>query len=177
MKTKCLLLLALIASSMVAFVDAKGPYKRQQGALSDQEIANIVYLREEEKLARDVYLVMLDLWQEEIFANISESEQRHMDALARLIDKYNLDDPVTDDSVGAFTNPEFTELFNQLVDAGSASLEAALAVGVQIEELDIADIEQMLTQTDHRDVQNVLENLLAGSYNHLDAFNSQLSEE
>lgn len=177
MKTKWVLTLVLIMSSLILSVDAKGPNQKQQGALTDQEIENLIYLREEEKLARDVYLVMLDLWGEEIFANISESEQRHMDAVGRLIDKYDLNDPIVDDSIGAYTNPEFTELFTQLVEAGSESLEAALEVGVQIEELDIADIEQMLTETDHRDVQNVLENLLAGSNNHLDAFNSYLPEE
>ena len=177
MKTKCVLVLALIISSLAVFVDAKGPNQKQQGALTDQEIENLIYLREEEKLARDVYLVMLDLWGKVIFANISESEQRHMDAVGRLIDKYDLSDPVVDDAIGEFTNPEFTELFTQLVETGSESLEAALEVGVQIEELDIADIEQMLTETDHRDVQNVLRNLLAGSYNHLDAFNSYLPEE
>ena len=48
--------------------------------LTEAEENHILYMREEEKLARDVYLTLYELWGAEIFANISESEQQHMDA-------------------------------------------------------------------------------------------------
>ena len=40
-------------------------------ALTDDEAAALAYLREEEKLARDVYLTLADTWQLPIFANIA----------------------------------------------------------------------------------------------------------
>ncbi len=148
--------------------------------LTELEEQNILFMREEEKLARDVYLVMYDLWGANIFANISESEQRHMDAIERLITRYGLTDPVVDDDpeaddvIGAFTDPDLQKLYDDLVDAGEASLEEALKVGVMIEDKDIADLEQALTETEKRNIQRVFQNLLNGSYNHLDAFNACL---
>jgi hypothetical protein len=143
--------------------------------LTELEEQNILYMREEEKLARDVYLVMYDLWGVDIFANISESEQRHMDAVKNLITRYSLTDPVVDDRIGQFTNPDLKDLYDDLIEAGEVSLEEALKVGVAIEELDIADLEQALTETDKRNIERVFQNLLNGSYNHLDAFNACLN--
>jgi hypothetical protein len=127
-------------------------------------------MREEEKLARDVYLSLYEIWGAEIFANISESEQQHMDALQTLITRYGLVDPVVDDTLGTFTNPDFGLLYDQFVTDGSESLETALGRGVYIEELDIADLEAALEETSTRSVRRVFENLLNGSYNHLSAF-------
>lgn len=141
--------------------------------LTELEEQNILYMREEEKLARDVYLVMYDLWGANIFANISDSEQRHMDAIKNLITRYDLTDPVVD-KIGEFTNPDLKELYDDLIEAGEVSLDEALKVGVAIEELDIADLEQALTETDKRNIERVFQNLLNGSNNHLDAFNACL---
>ena len=138
--------------------------------LSDQEAQDILYMREEEKLARDVYRTMFDLWEVPTFFKISESEQRHKDALGRLIVRYELEDPVVDDTEGVFSNPVFVELYGQLVEAGSASMVDALKVGALIEELDIVDLREALAQTDHADLQRVYENLMRGSRNHLRAF-------
>ena len=91
--------------------------------LTELEEQNILHMREEEKLARDVYLVMYDLWGADIFANISDSEQRHMDAIKRLITRYGLTDPVADDDpeaddvIGAFTDPDLQELYDDLIEA------------------------------------------------------------
>jgi hypothetical protein len=124
-------------------------------------------------LARDVYLKLTDLYQDPIFATISESEQRHMDALKNLIDKHGLVDPVTDDDIGEFTNSYFAVLYVTLVASGEESYCDALQVGIDIEVLDIEDIEIALNDVMARDVTRVLNNLLTGSYNHLNAFTSR----
>ena len=142
--------------------------------LTELEEQNILFMREEEKLARDVYLVMYDLWGADIFANISESEQRHMDAIERLITRYGLKDPVAVDVIGEFVDPDLQLLYDDLIEAGGVSLEEALKVGVLIEEADIADLELALTETDKRNIERVFQNLLKGSNNHLDAFNACL---
>jgi len=138
--------------------------------LTEAEENYILLMRQEEKLARDVYLTLYEVWGAEIFANISESEQRHMDAVETLITRYGLADPIVDDTVGVFINVEFTALYDQFVLDGSASLEDALNVGVAIETLDITDLEAALEETSTRSVRRVFENLLNGSYNHLSAF-------
>ena len=90
--------------------------------LSSAEIDTLLFMREEEKVARDVYLEMYALWQHPVFSNIASSEQNHMDAVAALLDKYNLADPVVDDSVGVFTNDRLFDMYQELVLRGQVSL-------------------------------------------------------
>jgi hypothetical protein len=162
---------------LVVPLSAKGPGAGKNGqtpgALTDPEIGHIIHIREEEKLARDVYLMLYQVYEAPIFANISESEQRHMDAMKRLIDNYGLDDPVKDDTIGMFANEYFTQLYTDLVAKGNGSYCAALQVGIAIEELDIEDIKIVLAEVTAKDVRRVFNNLLSGSYNHLSAFMNQ----
>jgi len=144
-------------------------------ALSAAEEAGLLAMREEEKLARDVYLALGQVWKVRVFTNIAASEQRHMDAVKGLLDKYGLADPAAGNGVGEFTDPRFTALYGQLVAQGSQSLQEALKVGIAIEELDIEDLKGLLLSVEHTDIRRVYENLLAGSYNHLDAFQSLLN--
>ena len=143
-------------------------------ALSDAEAATLVFMREEEKLARDVYITLYDQWENPVFNNISGSEQRHMDSMKSMIDKYGLVDPVTDDTVGVFQNEALSTLYNALIERGSASLEEALHVGGYIEELDISDLEKAIAESSHADVVRAYENLERGSRNHLRAFVGQI---
>ncbi len=142
--------------------------------LSQEEIDGILYMVEEEKLARDVYLTLYNETGLQIFSNIANSEQRHMDAVLSLIEKYNLTAPDTLNEVGVFQNPEIQELYNQLVQMGSQSVVDALKVGALIEETDIKDLEERIAQTDNQDIKTVYSNLMAGSENHLRAFVGQL---
>jgi hypothetical protein len=178
MKVKTLLITGAILTVLAGITVANLNGQQQRALrplpaavqLTEAEEQHILYMREEEKLARDVYLTMYELWGAQIFANISESEQRHMDAVKTLITRYGLVDPVVDDAVGIFTNQDFEILYDELVVDGSVSLEEALKVGVRIEELDIADLELALQDTSMRAVQRVFQNLFNGSYNHLSAF-------
>ena len=145
--------------------------------LSDAEAEGILYMREEEKLARDVYLKLYEEWGLSTFNNIANSEQTHMDALKTLIDRYDLDDPAEGKDVGEFTNQALQELYNQLVEEGRQSLENALKVGAAVEEIDILDLQQHIAQTDRGDIQLVYENLMKGSRNHLRAFVSVIERQ
>jgi hypothetical protein len=142
------------------------------GALSDDEIAGLVFMREEEKLAHDVYLTLYEQWGQRTFANIANSEQSHTDAIKALLDAYGLDDPAAERGVGDFADPDLQALYDQLLAEGSASLDAALRVGAAIEEIDILDLEQRIGLTDEVEIIRVYENLIAGSENHLRACTS-----
>lgn len=144
--------------------------------LSDAELAAIDFVREEEKLARDVYLDMYDVWGMQIFANIADSEQTHTDLVLRLIQKYNLADPAADKSSGEFTDAALQGLYDSLVAQGTASLIDALVVGATIEDLDIHDLHQQLAVVDNEDITVALESLQKGSRNHLRAFHASLDD-
>jgi hypothetical protein len=144
-------------------------------ALTQADADSILYIKQEEKVARDAYQALHALWGHTTFANIAESEQRHMDAMDGLIARYKLTD-TTPAAAGEFTIEELQALYDALVAFGSESLENALLVGVLIEETDIADLQAAIRATKEKPVKNVLNNLLDGSYNHLDAFNRALNQ-
>ncbi len=146
-------------------------------ALSDAEVTDLVFMREEEKLARDVYLTLYNTWGLQVFNNIASSEQMHTDSIKGLLDAYGIADPVVNDAVGVFTNPELQALYNQLVATGSTSLVDALKVGAAIEEIDIADLYEAMAETAQPNILQVYSSLLAGSENHLRSFVSTLSAQ
>jgi hypothetical protein len=143
------------------------------GDLDANETAALLYMREEEKLAHDVYLTLSAKWELPIFQNISQSEQTHTVAIKALIEGYGLTDLALT-AVGSFSNPDLQALYETLVTRGSQSLSEALKVGAAIEEIDILDLEKYLSQTDNADIQQVFSNLKSGSYNHLSAFTTTL---
>ena len=97
-----------------------------------------------------------------------------MDSVAKLISKYELDDAVVNNGPGIISNGDIQTLYDDLLKKGRGNLTSALEVGVEIEVMDIDDIETTQEETDKADIKRVLSNLLDGSYNHLDAFNTQL---
>ena len=141
--------------------------------LSPEEAAALLFMREEEKLARDVYNALYEIWGQPTFTNIASSEQMHMDEVKLLLDRYKLADPALEP--GSFTDPSLGALYDQLVAQGSLSLADALKVGAAIEEIDILDLQTRLAQTDNADIQQVFNSLMSGSYSHLNAFTGVLS--
>jgi hypothetical protein len=144
-----------------AQVDASGP-------------EGLAYVREEEKLAHDVYLFLAEQWDAAVFTNIAASEQTHTDTIQGLLAVYNLADPAAGAQPGQFTDPTLQALYDRLTAQGSFSLAEALKVGAAIEEIDILDLQARLAGDLPDDVRLAYENLLAGSYNHLSAFTSTL---
>ena len=152
----------------------KGTLTTYYAPLSEDEINGLLYMVEEEKLARDVYLTLYNETGLVVFSNIAQSEQTHMDMVLSLIEKYNLTAPDTLNQVGVFQNEELQALYDQLVQMGSQSTEDALKVGALIEETDIKDLEDWIAKTDNEDIKTVYSNLMKGSENHLRAFVGQL---
>ena len=153
---------------------ANGSGPVSNATLDGPEAEMLVWMREEEKLARDVYITLYDRWGTRLFNNISNSEQKHMDALLTMLNSYGMEDPVTDNTVGVFADPVLDELYDKLIADGNTSALDALYVGGFIEELDIKDLWDAIEQSTHADITTVYENLLAGSYKHLNAFVGQI---
>lgn len=142
-------------------------------ALPDAVRDSLLFTREEEKLARDVYTQLLR--REPVFENIARSEQIHMDAIAALLTRYSLRDPAEGAAVGEFENDQLRALYQRLTEEGGVSTPAALAVGLEIEELDIHDITKARAAISQADILRVYDNLTRGSRNHLRAFYARLS--
>jgi len=138
--------------------------------LQGKEARILLHMREEEKLARDVYLTLYEHWNLRAFQQIAGAEKQHMVAVGKLIDKYDLEDPIGDNALGVFTDPELQALYQELSAAGAHSLLNALEVGAAIEEMDIYDLQVGLRKTDNEDIRLVYQNLMKGSRNHLRSF-------
>jgi len=142
--------------------------------LSADERSSLLYMREEEKLARDVYLFLYNQWGTLIFQNIANSEQVHMDAVLHLLNRYSITDPVGNNAPGVFNDVTLQALYMQLTTQGSLSRIEAMRVGATIEDLDIYDLKNALVKVDNQDITLVYNNLMKGSRNHLRSFYSNL---
>jgi hypothetical protein len=142
--------------------------------LSEEEMKILVEIKEEEKLAHDVYVYLYQEWGSKIFYNISLSESRHMESVVLLLKYYGSADTLIADA-GVFSTDKLQTLYNDLINAGSVSLADAYKTGAYIEEMDIKDITGVLQVVTESNIVNVFENLLQGSRNHLRAFNRQLT--
>ncbi|MBE2228561.1 MAG: DUF2202 domain-containing protein [Ignavibacteria bacterium] len=181
MKNKIIIIMALfVISSISAALSFLSPEQNTinkvlpasflSASLTDDEIQSIKYMREEEKLARDVYSVMYTKYSIRPFRNIKVAEQTHMELMKELLAKNNIDDPVVSDETGSFTNSELKDLYTKLIDQGSLSLIDALKSGALIEETDIADLDKQLKVTENKDIKDTYDYLRYGSENHLRAF-------
>jgi len=187
-------ILEIVACALLVALSA--PLYAAKDLLSDQEVADLTFMREEEKLAHDVYAELYEHYKESgieliVFARIATSEARHVDAMLGLLDKYRLDDPAEGLGPGEFDNTVLAALYDNLVSdseanptilgeptsGGKVGPEAALTVGAWIEERDMIDILHAIANTGRADIVGVYTNLLCGSRDHLRAFVKLLGED
>ena len=175
---------ALEANSQEYIIDSSDFYSVDPLGISSEikeltknEEKWLTHMREEEKLARDVYTTLGEKWQMKIFTNIANSEQTHTDSVKTLLEHYGIEDPVKNDAVGEFTLPEIKELYDDLVTKGSKSLTDALTVGAIIEDLDIFDLDVAMSETNKENINTVYSNLQKGSRNHMRAFMKQINNQ
>ncbi len=166
--------LEVAADGTTLFVQAGlGSILQEELSFNESELDILMHMKEEEKLARDVYTVLYEKWGTMIFSNISRAEETHMNAVLYLLQNYGDEYKLAGDP-GVFANPDFQELYGKLVEQGSESIEAAFKTGALIEDMDIKDLEEYLGVVSNENITWVFENLLRGSRNHLRAFNRQL---
>lgn len=146
------------------------------GDLTQEEIDNLVFMYQEEKLAMDVYNYFYEIYDMRIFDKISDSELKHMNALNNILNIYEVDITAYQNlEEGEFLDEELQNLYDALINKGDLSLTDALEVGVTIEEVDIADLNELLeNDTLNENIVTVYENLLNGSENHFEAFTNGL---
>jgi len=138
--------------------------------LTPKEAAQLRWMREEEKLARDVYRFLFTRWNVRIFANIGDSEEQHFRAIGTQLERFGVADPSAGLEAGRFSGTRFAQLYAELTAKGATSLKDALEVGIAIEQLDIADLETALVETTQASLKRAYTSLMTASYNHLDSF-------
>jgi hypothetical protein len=141
--------------------------------ITQAEIDMLLYMREEEKLARDVYLAMAEIYSVPVFRNIAKSEQHHMNQVLCLLQHYQIPDPASPDT-GVFNNTELQALYNSFVAQGADSLVGALTAGATIEDKDIYDLEADMQLTENPAIVTIFSKLSCASGNHIRSFSAHL---
>ena len=170
------LALGTVFTALPSAAEARGPARNNQtqtSAFTAEDAQTLTWMREEEKLARDVYINLYQQWNKAIFDNIAASEQRHIDAIASLMVRFDVPDPSLP-GVGEFSNPEIQSMYDDLLEQGSLSLTEAFWVGATIEDVDIYDLQIAIENTEVGTLKTTYGNLLEGSKNHLRAVVRQL---
>ena len=166
-----------LATSSAALIATLATLPIEDLSVAEQE--SLAFMREEEKLAHDVYIQLDSLWRgsTKVFGNIANSEASHTESVRQLLVRYSLPDPTATLAAGVFQNTTLQNLYTQLVAAGSVSLLDGLKVGAAIEEIDMIDLNKALLETDNQDITLIYQNLLKGSRNHLRSFVSNLANQ
>ncbi len=138
-------------------------------SLNENDIKILKHMREEEKLARDVYDYLYEKYELPIFNNISNAEQVHMDRVLTVLTQNGIKDPASSE-VGIFNNIELQQLYYDLIAQGDKSIVDALKVGATIEDVDIYDLMKFTKETNNPSIIRIFENLTCGSRNHMRAF-------
>ena len=133
--------------------------------------ANLTHMRDEERLARDLYTALATTYDHAApFVNIARSEQVHFDTMGLLLTRYGLPDPSAGKTPGSYAGPALQAQYDKLLASGSESLAKAYDAGIAVENLDIADLKAALSKTTQADATAAFTNLTNGSENHLAAF-------
>jgi hypothetical protein len=141
--------------------------------LNAQAAQELRYMREEEKLARDVYRQAYDRWGLPVFARVAQAEQRHMYVMGRMLAYYGLSDPVAAPNArGGFTDARLAKLYAELKARTEKSAGDALQAAGLIEEVDIMDLEKAAKTAPDAMLRRAYANLERGSRNHLRGFSS-----
>lgn len=165
---RTVLVTAIIAAALsgCSKEESSGPTPKVSLTASEQDM--LLFMLEEERLARDTYIALDALWAAPQFTNITSSEQSHMDKIATLLVKYGVAHTVL--PAGTFAHPELQALYDRFMIDGALSEANALHIGATIEDLDIVDLQQRMDATANVDIDAAFAKLQCGSRNHLRSF-------
>lgn len=139
------------------------------GNLSAMEQNDLRFMAEKEKLMTLIYEVMYDVYNKETFNDIYRSKKRHMNLLAARIDKYELDNPITNMGDEEFENYNLEQIYSNFLSVSHSGMPNALKFIKSMEEQHIADLEGFLAQLDgNSDITNIYNMCLTESKNHLE---------
>jgi hypothetical protein len=131
-----------------------------RGTLTEQQKATLAAMAQDEKLARDLYTAFAAKYDAVVFDRIAAAETRHLTAVRTLVTRYGIADPTAGKPAA----------YDTLLAQGSTSLQAALQVGVTVEQTTIADLTKALDGLTAPDVTQLYTHLRMASQHHLAAF-------
>lgn len=166
--TVLILTISLSFISSCSNDDDINSHKENEAITEVADEAALLFMLEEEKLARDTYTYLNDLWSVNQFANIKSSEQNHMNKIENLLIQNSIAYTIL--PAGEFADQDLQNLYDQFIVDGAVSKANALQIGATIEDLDIVDLQDYIDQTSNETLKSVFKSLKCGSRNHLRSF-------
>ena len=159
--------------------------------LTDAQKYTIAFMWNEEKMAKDLYLELNEIYPTQQLENIAiKSETMHQALVEDLVQRYDLNitnlvdykENYSEEELRAFAPGEFgvqeiQDLYDALYAEGTLSQQAALEVGCKVEVTDVNDLLDEISIAEEVNAQDVIavwNVLLNGSYNHYWAFDKGL---
>lgn len=136
--------------------------------LTAEEIEFLFAVREDEKVARDLYAHFYSKYQLKPFEMIGKAESNHISAVEKLLTFYSISFPALSEA-GIFANAERQLNYTTLAASGNTSLEA-FTTAAKLEETGIYDYMTVLQDITNPNIKLVIEHLMKASSNHLKAF-------
>jgi hypothetical protein len=145
--------------------------------VSSQVAAELANATADEKLALDVASKMASLYNIPVFANVAESEARHLAVMRDLLQRHAIADPTAGDAAGAFDDPGRQARYVELVGHAAGSATGAAESGVRLERSIIDNLARLQSMDLPRSADNVTANLLEGARKHLAAYEAELAQQ
>lgn len=136
--------------------------------------SSLVFMLEEEKLARDTYRYLDSLYNLQIFKNIASSEQKHMDMIRTILDAREIEYEVLPE--GEFADTALQAIYYAFREQGLVGLNEGFTIGATIEDLDIYDLQNFIAESEDSTMIETYYILICGSGNHLRGFVSNLEQ-
>lgn len=143
---------------------------RNSNIFTEKEISAITNLIGKEKIAKDVYENFYAQYQNNLFGNIAKRKQKHIDIWKNILAKQN----ITVDENDALAETE--NLKNQLISEGIDEV-SALKTAVKIEEMNLADIGNLIWTTSKKNIRTDAYGVECGTRNHLFVFYRAVKEK
>ncbi len=132
--------------------------------ITETEAGDLQLLREEEKLARDLFRDWSD--RSELFGAVAHSKQLHFEIVGALLQRHQVTDR-TLGGEGLYVFPQLQTLHQELLARGGSTELEALAAGAELHERDLVGLEEAAGRSQLEDVRASLAEIQRGARNHL----------
>lgn len=146
----------------------------EPGDVGQRAIDDISRTFEGERMAHDLYSQLHEAWGQPRFERFADAGQRHLDALTAQMDRLGIMRAAVMPEPGVYADPEVQALYDAWLDRGSSSEREALAVGIELEERAIAELEGIIARTEDAELAGAFGYLLDGARSHRDSLRNGL---
>lgn len=144
-------------------------YESSSKSLSDVEKNDLRFMVEKAKLMKNVYQVMHDTYQTDLFKAIADCKEKHMILFGVRLSKYDVEDPTAYMADDQFASSELQQAYDDFIAERPTDLTQSMLYLKGLEEDHIACIETSLAQIEgNGDIVNVYNLCLIETQAHLD---------